>query len=206
MQPRRLISLLCTARCVAFASTRGRCLFTEHLVLRIKRAFAGRASQSQLPAVKLCGVLRIPAASVVADAPPGQELQPLFSRVTLDEIVNAIRRQSQGFARGSSAFRGVTKHPSGRFEARLGGGNGRCGASTRCHVIITTDLIYHRWQRRPHVSGPVRRGGGGRALLRRGVADHPRRTGGCCRDQLPAKRLCAVLRRRSLMASRTYAN
>ena len=32
----------------------------------------------------------------------------------------AIRRQSQGFARGSSGFRGVTHHPNGRWEARIG--------------------------------------------------------------------------------------
>ena len=32
----------------------------------------------------------------------------------------AIRRQSQGFARGSSGFRGVTQHPNGRWEARIG--------------------------------------------------------------------------------------
>ena len=32
----------------------------------------------------------------------------------------AVRRQSQGFARGSSAYRGVTHHPNGRYEARLG--------------------------------------------------------------------------------------
>ena len=31
-----------------------------------------------------------------------------------------IRRQSQGFARGSSAFRGVTRHPNDKWEARLG--------------------------------------------------------------------------------------
>jgi hypothetical protein len=32
----------------------------------------------------------------------------------------AVRRQSQGFARGSSSFRGVTHHPNGRWEARIG--------------------------------------------------------------------------------------
>ena len=31
-----------------------------------------------------------------------------------------IRRQSQGFARGTSAFRGVTRHPNSKWEARLG--------------------------------------------------------------------------------------
>ena len=32
----------------------------------------------------------------------------------------AVRRQSQGFARGSSGYRGVTLHPTGRWEARIG--------------------------------------------------------------------------------------
>lgn len=32
----------------------------------------------------------------------------------------AVRRQSQGFSRGTSTYRGVTHHPSGRWEARIG--------------------------------------------------------------------------------------
>ena len=31
----------------------------------------------------------------------------------MDELVMAIRRRSQGFTRGSSAYRGVTQHKSG---------------------------------------------------------------------------------------------
>lgn len=31
-----------------------------------------------------------------------------------------MRRQSQGFSRGTSVYRGVSPHPSGRFEARIG--------------------------------------------------------------------------------------
>ena len=38
----------------------------------------------------------------------------------MSELVMAVRRQSQGFSRGSSAFRGVTHHPNGRWEARIG--------------------------------------------------------------------------------------
>lgn len=34
------------------------------------------------------------------------------------------RRQSQGFSRGTSTYRGVTHHPSGRWEARIGGWGG----------------------------------------------------------------------------------
>ena len=48
------------------------------------------------------------------------DLLPYLESVTMEELVMAVRRQSQGFARGSSAYRGVTHHPNGRWEARLG--------------------------------------------------------------------------------------
>ena len=48
------------------------------------------------------------------------ELNGFMESVGLEELVMAIRRQSQGFARGSSGFRGVTHHPNGRWEARIG--------------------------------------------------------------------------------------
>ncbi|KAL6639576.1 hypothetical protein ACP70R_023306 [Stipagrostis hirtigluma subsp. patula] len=37
-----------------------------------------------------------------------------------EEFVHIIRRQSTGFARGSSKYRGVTLHKCGRWEARMG--------------------------------------------------------------------------------------
>ncbi|KAJ8760282.1 hypothetical protein K2173_011694 [Erythroxylum novogranatense] len=37
-----------------------------------------------------------------------------------EEFVHILRRQSTGFARGSSRYRGVTLHKSGRWEARMG--------------------------------------------------------------------------------------
>lgn len=37
-----------------------------------------------------------------------------------EEFVHALRRQSNGFSRGSSKFRGVTLHKCGRREARMG--------------------------------------------------------------------------------------
>ncbi|QDZ21216.1 AP2-like ethylene-responsive transcription factor [Chloropicon primus] len=49
-----------------------------------------------------------------------EELLKYIHTITLDELVMAVRRQSQGFARGSSKFRGVTRHPNGRWEARIG--------------------------------------------------------------------------------------
>ena len=33
--------------------------------------------------------------------------------ISLEELIMAVRRQSQGFSRGTSSFRGVTHHPSG---------------------------------------------------------------------------------------------
>lgn len=38
--------------------------------------------------------------------------------ISLDELIMAVRRQSQGFSRGSSAYRGVTHHPSGEAGKR----------------------------------------------------------------------------------------
>ncbi|XP_020582748.1 LOW QUALITY PROTEIN: AP2-like ethylene-responsive transcription factor TOE3 [Phalaenopsis equestris] len=40
--------------------------------------------------------------------------------LTKEEFVHLLRRQSTGFPRGSSKFRGVTLHKCGRWEARIG--------------------------------------------------------------------------------------
>lgn len=48
------------------------------------------------------------------------DLLKFLDSVTMEELVMAVRRQSEGFSRGSSSFRGVTKHPSGRWESRVG--------------------------------------------------------------------------------------
>ncbi|XP_068654225.1 AP2-like ethylene-responsive transcription factor TOE3 [Aristolochia californica] len=40
--------------------------------------------------------------------------------LTKEEFVHVLRRQSTGFPRGSSKFRGVTLHKCGRWEARMG--------------------------------------------------------------------------------------
>jgi hypothetical protein len=34
--------------------------------------------------------------------------------ISLEELIMAVRRQSQGFSRGTSTYRGVTHHPSGK--------------------------------------------------------------------------------------------
>jgi len=33
--------------------------------------------------------------------------------ISMEELIMAVRRQSQGFSRGTSSYRGVTHHPSG---------------------------------------------------------------------------------------------
>ena len=40
--------------------------------------------------------------------------------VSLDELIMEVRRHSEGFARSSSGYRGVTRHANHKFEARLG--------------------------------------------------------------------------------------
>lgn len=36
--------------------------------------------------------------------------------ISLEELIMAVRRQSQGFSRGTSTYRGVTHHPSGMAQ------------------------------------------------------------------------------------------
>ncbi|KAI8560377.1 hypothetical protein RHMOL_Rhmol04G0251100 [Rhododendron molle] len=43
-----------------------------------------------------------------------------MENLTKEEFVHILRRQSTGFSRGSSKFRGVTLHKCGRWEARMG--------------------------------------------------------------------------------------
>lgn len=46
--------------------------------------------------------------------------QKQMSTLTKEEFVHVLRRQSTGFPRGSSKYRGVTLHKCGRWEARMG--------------------------------------------------------------------------------------
>ncbi|XP_024985406.1 AP2-like ethylene-responsive transcription factor TOE3 [Cynara cardunculus var. scolymus] len=49
-----------------------------------------------------------------------QEDLKQIRNLTKEEFVHIIRRQSNGFSRGSSKYRGVTRHKCGRWEARMG--------------------------------------------------------------------------------------
>ncbi|KAL6204822.1 hypothetical protein ACLB2K_022089 [Fragaria x ananassa] len=59
-----------------------------------------------------------------------------MSNCTKEEFVQILRRQSTGFARGSSKYRGVTLHKCGRWEARMGqllGKKAYDQAAIKCH-------------------------------------------------------------------------
>ncbi|CAL5227388.1 g10341 [Coccomyxa viridis] len=43
-----------------------------------------------------------------------------FDEVTKEEVVQTLRRQSKGFQKTSSQYRGVTRHQKGKWEARIG--------------------------------------------------------------------------------------
>ena len=65
--------------------------------------------------------------------------------ISLEELIMAVRRQSQGFSRGTSTFRGVTHHPSGMRTPLLiirqpcrSVGVRSLTASTRNHAIFGT--------------------------------------------------------------------
>jgi hypothetical protein len=49
------------------------------------------------------------------------DLMECMDSISLEELIMAVRRQSQGFSRGTSAFRGVTHHPSGALDASAAG-------------------------------------------------------------------------------------
>ena len=42
----------------------------------------------------------------------------LVCQVSAEEVVATLRRQSKGYQKTSSQYRGVTKHQKGKWEAR----------------------------------------------------------------------------------------
>ena len=53
-----------------------------------------------------------------------QHLLDAIAATEIIELIMAVRRRSHSFSRGSSTFRGVSKHFNGRYEARVGIPNG----------------------------------------------------------------------------------
>mmetsp|Transcript_12705 Transcript_12705/g.46455 ORF Transcript_12705/g.46455 Transcript_12705/m.46455 type:complete len:877 (+) Transcript_12705:346-2976(+) len=54
-----------------------------------------------------------------------QEEMEHVNNMTKEELMLSLRRNSKGFSRGSSKYRGVSHHPNGRWEARIGHTQGR---------------------------------------------------------------------------------
>ena len=44
--------------------------------------------------------------------PRYEDIHKVMDSLSLHELILTVRRQSQAFSRGSSAYRGVTKHPA----------------------------------------------------------------------------------------------
>nr|CAD1827681.1 unnamed protein product [Ananas comosus var. bracteatus] len=85
------------------------CLFFSLLYLKMDQAY-DRA------AIKFRGV----DADINFGLDDYQEDMKQMSNLTKEEFVHVLRRQSTGFPRGSSKYRGVTLHKCGRWEARMG--------------------------------------------------------------------------------------
>ena len=68
-----------------------------------------------------------------------QELAALNS-VGKEELVLSLRRQSKGFVKGSSKFRGVTRHQKGRWEARIGYRVGERASRASQRVVLREDV------------------------------------------------------------------
>lgn len=66
-----------------------------------------------------------------------------MGNLSKEEFVHVLRRQSTGFPRGSSKYRGVTLHKCGRWEARMGQFLGKKYASfflpPYCSISSTSD-------------------------------------------------------------------
>ena len=48
-----------------------------------------------------------------------KDLTACMDKISMEELIMAVRRQSQGFSRGTSTYRGVTHHPSGAIKLSL---------------------------------------------------------------------------------------
>lgn len=60
-----------------------------------------------------------------------------MNNLTKEEFVHVLRRQSTGFPRGSSKYRGVTLHKCGRWEARMGQFLGKKYANLSIYISLS---------------------------------------------------------------------
>jgi hypothetical protein len=59
-----------------------------------------------------------------------------WPQITREELVFSLRKQSKGFQRASSQFRGVTHHQKGKWEARIGQVCGLVHAVRNLHPML----------------------------------------------------------------------
>ena len=60
----------------------------------------------------------------------GQSVVDCVGRIKVEDLVLALRRKSRGVQKGTSKYRGVTKHQKGKWEARIGLLVGSCVVTT----------------------------------------------------------------------------
>lgn len=65
-----------------------------------------------------------------------------MNNLTKEEFVHVLRRQSTGFPRGSSKYRGVTLHKCGRWEARMGQFLGKKYANLSIYISLSLSLLF----------------------------------------------------------------
>ncbi|RDX92786.1 Ethylene-responsive transcription factor RAP2-7, partial [Mucuna pruriens] len=71
-----------------------------------------------------------------------------MKNLSKEEFVHILRRQSTGFSRGSSKYRGVTLHKCGRWEARMGQFLGKKSMSKIVRCMFSTKRlakVYISW-------------------------------------------------------------
>jgi hypothetical protein len=89
-----------------------------------------------------CAVLTVLPCFPLAAAVRGRyaDLTECMDSISLEELIMAVRRQSQGFSRGTSSYRGVTHHPSGEEHKEVIGGAGHSSGKGNAEM---KGLLHH---------------------------------------------------------------
>lgn len=78
----------------------------------------------------------------VAKATFQQGICAHMGQVTEEEVVQNLRRQSKGYQKTSSQYRGVTRHQKGKWEARIGQ---MVGKKYKCEHASSAPVIMFRY-------------------------------------------------------------